>query len=53
MIKVIGVTKLRKEFKSHEAKRQLCDSYDFFLADDRVLPALPKVLGKAFFQKKK
>lgn len=51
--KVIGVSKLRAKFKQYEAKRQLCASYDLFLADDRVLPMLPHLLGKVFFQKKK
>ena len=51
--KVIGVSKLKSKFESHEKKRQLCGSYDLFLADDRILPSLPKLLGKAFFKKKK
>lgn len=51
--KVIGVRKLRTKYKPYEAKRQLCGSYDLFLADDRVLPLLPKLLGKTFFTKKK
>jgi len=51
--KVMGVTKLREKFKPFEAKRKLCASYDLFLADDRVLPLLPSLLGKTFFEKKK
>ena len=51
--KVIGVSKLRSKFKQYEAKRQLCASYDLFLADDRVLPMLPHLIGKVFFEKKK
>eukprot|EP00887_Chlorella_sp_A99_P005117 scaffold25.g5117.t1 len=51
--KVIGLSKLKTKYESHEAKRQLCNSYDLFLADDRVLPSLPKLIGKAFFKKKK
>eukprot|EP01134_Creolimax_fragrantissima_P007660 CFRG7660T1 len=51
--KVIGVTKLRTKHKAHEAKRLLCDSYDLFMADERVLPMLPKLIGKTFFAKKK
>ena len=35
------------------ARRRLCASYDLFLSDDRILPLLPKLLGKAFFKKKK
>ena len=51
--KVVGVSKLKTKFESHEAKRQLCNSYDLFMADERVLPTLPKLLGKSFFKKKK
>ncbi|KAK9794666.1 hypothetical protein WJX73_004162 [Symbiochloris irregularis] len=32
---------------------ELCSTFDLFLADDRILPSLPKLLGKAFFRKKK
>ena len=51
--KVIGLSKLKTKYESFESKRQLCDSYDFFVADERVLPSLPKLLGKSFFRKKK
>jgi ribosome biogenesis protein UTP30 len=51
--KVLAASKLRTKFESYEAKRKLCASYDLFLADDRLLPALPKLLGKSFFKKKK
>jgi len=53
MNKVIGVTKLKKKYKPYEAKRQLCNSYDIFLSDDRVIPILPKLIGKSFYEKKK
>lgn len=51
--KVLGLSKLKEKYESHEKKRQLCNSYDLFLADDRILPSLPKYLGKTFFKKKK
>lgn len=51
--KVIGVSKLRSNYKQYEAKRQLCASYGMFLADARVLTVLPKLIGKTFFNKKK
>jgi len=51
--KVIGYSKLRSKYGSHEERRRLCASYDLFLSDDRILPLLPKLLGKAFFKKKK
>lgn len=43
--KVVGLSKLRTKYESHEAKRQLCNSYDLFAADERILPSLPKLLG--------
>ena len=51
--KVVGTSKLRTKYESFEAKRNLCRQYDIFLADDRILPSLPKLLGKSFFKKKK
>ena len=51
--KVIGLSKLKTKYESFEAKRQLCASYDLFVADERILPSLPKLLGKSFFKKKK
>ncbi|KAL3138723.1 hypothetical protein ABBQ32_006478 [Trebouxia sp. C0010 RCD-2024] len=51
--KVIGVSKLKGKYEPFEAKRQLCNSYDLFIADDRIVPSLPKLIGKSFFKKKK
>lgn len=51
--KVIGISQLRKKYESFEAKRNLCNQFDVFLADDRVLPSLPKLIGKSFFRAKK
>ena len=51
--KVIPLSKLKTDFFAFEAKRKLCGSYDIFLADDRILAELPKLLGKAFYKKKK
>jgi len=51
--KVLGISKLRANYKPYEAKRKLCASYDLFVADERVLGVLPKMLGKTFFQKKR
>lgn len=51
--RVIGTSKLRTKYESYEAKRNLCRQYDLFLADDRVLPSLPKLIGKTFFRRKK
>ena len=51
--KVIVVSKLKKKYVPFEAKRELCSAYDIFVADQRVLPMLPPLLGKTFFKKKK
>ncbi|KAI8618897.1 ribosomal protein L1p/L10e family-domain-containing protein [Chytriomyces sp. MP71] len=51
--KVIGVSKLKANYYSYESKRKLCDSYDLFLTDDRIISLLPPLIGKAFFSKKK
>ncbi|KAJ8325708.1 proteasome-interacting protein cic1 [Batrachochytrium dendrobatidis] len=51
--KIIGISKLKSKFIPYEAKRQLCAAYDMFLADERVIPLLPKLIGKTFFNKKK
>uniref|UniRef100_A0A7S3GEC6 Ribosomal L1 domain-containing protein 1 n=1 Tax=Palpitomonas bilix TaxID=652834 RepID=A0A7S3GEC6_9EUKA len=51
--KVVGVQKLREKYKAYEQKRALCSDFDFFLADDRVLPLLPRLIGKTFYDKKK
>ena len=39
------MSKLRTKYESHEAKRALCAAYDLFLADERIIPVLPKLLG--------
>jgi len=51
--RVIGVRKLKGKFKPYEARRMLLKENGLFLADDRVVPLLPKLLGKAFFNAKK
>jgi len=48
--RVISVEKLEKKYHSFESKRQLRDSFDLFLADDRIITYLPKILGKTFYK---
>ena len=50
---MLGISKLKANYYPFEAKRKLCDSYDLFMADDRIIPSLPKLIGKSFFKKKK
>ncbi|XP_073065287.1 uncharacterized protein [Primulina eburnea] len=51
--KVLKISKLKTNYKPFEAKRKLCDSYDLFLVDKRIVHLLPKLIGKEFFKKKK
>ena len=50
---VLKLSKLKSDYKSFEAKRKLYGSYDMFFADRRLVPLLPKLLGKQFFKKKR
>ena len=47
--KIISIKKLEAKYRSFESKRQLRDSYDLFLADDRIITYLAKLLGKTFY----
>ncbi|XP_022773835.1 ribosomal L1 domain-containing protein 1-like [Durio zibethinus] len=51
--KVVKLSKLKTDYRPFEAKRKLCDTYDMFFADKRIIPLLPRLLGKQFFKKKK
>ncbi|KAB8337291.1 hypothetical protein FH972_021592 [Carpinus fangiana] len=48
--RVIGISKLKAKYKSYESRRQLFAEHDIFLADDRIVTHLPKVLGKVFYK---
>ena len=51
--RVLGVEKLKNKFKGYEEKRMLLKENGLFLADERVVPLLPPLLGKKFFAAKK
>ncbi|KIJ54798.1 hypothetical protein M422DRAFT_775026 [Sphaerobolus stellatus SS14] len=51
--RVVGVEKLKGKFKGFDARRLLLRENGLFLADDRVIPLLPKLLGKEWFKAKK
>ncbi|KAJ3995317.1 ribosomal protein L1p/L10e family-domain-containing protein [Lentinula boryana] len=51
--KVVGISKLKGKYKAYDARRALLKEHGLFLADDRVIPLLPKLLGSKFFQAKK
>merc|ERR1712098_507587 len=44
---------LKVEYKQFEAKLQLCNKFDLFLADARIIRLLPQFLGKHFYKRKK
>ena len=48
--KVVGVDKIRKKWSQYEAQRKLCAEHDVFLADDRIITQLPKLLGSTFYK---
>ncbi|OIW05319.1 hypothetical protein TanjilG_28784 [Lupinus angustifolius] len=50
---VLKLSKLTSDYRAFDAKRKLCDSYDMFFADKRIVPLLARLLGKHFLKKKK
>ena len=52
-LQVISLRELKVEYKQFEAKLQLCNKFDLFLADDRIIRLLPQFLGKSFYKRKK
>ncbi|EPS36540.1 hypothetical protein H072_9846 [Dactylellina haptotyla CBS 200.50] len=50
-ITVIAPSKLRTHYKSFESRRQLERAHDIFLADDRIIPLLPNLLGKSIYRR--
>lgn len=50
--KVIGLQKLRRNYKTLEQKRALADAFDLFLCDSRIVEMMPQVLGVVFYRKK-
>ena len=51
--RVVDIRHLKGKWKSFEAKRVLLKENGLFLADERVVPLLPNLLGKIFFKAKK
>lgn len=51
--RVVGVAKLKGKFKPYDARRALVQDHDLFLADSRIVPTLPNLCGKVFFDAKK
>jgi len=51
--KVIGYTKLQRNYQQFEEKRKLCKDYDLFFCDYKIYDLLRKPLGKFFYDHKK
>lgn len=51
--RVVGVTKLKGKFAPFDARRQLMNDHEVFLADDRIVEMLPKLLGKKWIKERK
>ncbi|KAG0172931.1 hypothetical protein DFQ28_008487 [Apophysomyces sp. BC1034] len=49
--KVISISKLKKDYTPEE-RQQLFDNYDVFMADQQILPLLPKILGRQWYKKR-
>ena len=50
---IISLRELKVEYKQYEAKNSLCQKFDVFLVDERILRLVPKFLGKPFYVKKR
>ncbi|TAQ89942.1 hypothetical protein B7494_g1713 [Chlorociboria aeruginascens] len=48
--RVVGVSKIKAKFSQYEAQRKLHAEHDIFLADDRIITRLPKLMGKVFYK---
>lgn len=53
LTKIIGISKLGKNYTQYKDRRELIRNFDLFLADVRVFNMLPERLGKYFYEKKK
>ena len=54
LTKILGTAKLRTAYKQGSLeRRKLCAAYDLFLCDERLLAAMPAMLGQEFYEKKK
>eukprot|EP01087_Luapelamoeba_hula_P004975 TRINITY_DN1502_c0_g1_i1.p1 TRINITY_DN1502_c0_g1~~TRINITY_DN1502_c0_g1_i1.p1 ORF type:complete len:486 (+),score=194.59 TRINITY_DN1502_c0_g1_i1:77-1534(+) len=51
--KVVSISKLRSNYKRHEAKRKLLNSYDVFFVDKSVVPLVAPLLGREWYRSKK
>lgn len=52
-LKILPARQIRVEFNEYEARRNLCNSHDIFLIDQKISGFLVKKLGKEFYIKRK
>ncbi|XP_022207668.2 ribosomal L1 domain-containing protein 1 [Nilaparvata lugens] len=51
--KVITMEQIKTEYARHEIRRKLCNSYDYFLVDNRLLDEIHSNMGTIFQRQKK
>jgi ribosome biogenesis protein UTP30 len=51
--RVLGVTKLKKNYREFKDRRELVAGYSAFFCDERCVTMMPKLCGKAFFARNK
>lgn len=51
--KILPMKAIKLEYQPYEAKRNLSDMYDIFLADANIVRLLPGFLGKNFYDRKR
>lgn len=52
-IHILPIMQLETEFKPFEAKRKLCQAFDHFICDHRIMFRMPQLLGTSFFRRRK
>ncbi len=52
-LQIIPLKRVKLEFGPLEARRNLANMFDMFLADASVARLLPEILGKPFYGRKK
>lgn len=51
--KIITVHDLKTTYKPYQSRRKLQSEFDIFLVDSNIVPMMPKLLGKIFYQRNK
>lgn len=51
--KIIEISKFKKHYQTDKQKRDLCNSYTYFLIDDRLVKMVKSIISKSFVTKRK